>query len=342
MASIQQTIELAEGASVIAPRKLLAHGEKRRVSELRSALRRWLPGAALIGLFLGCWEIAPRLGWVEPAFLPSFSEVVSSGVKLAKDGQLWAHVTDSLYRSLLGFTLAIVFAVPLGLLIGWFRSVSNAIHPLLELFRCTPALALLPVFILLLGIGESSKIALVLYSCSWPILLNTISAVRNVDPLLVKSARTLGLGTRQLLWKVILPAAVPTIFVGFRLAGSISLVALVAAEMLGAKAGLDLDILYEAISSGGGDSFVFRGLVPQMIRGDFDPRGIVDIWPKDLGVVLSTAHACQAPVFFAGLALQIFEAARALGHGAEGHASVVRVYENLARIRLADLPARAG
>ena len=114
------------------------------------------------------------------------------------------------------------------------------------------------------------------------------------------------------------------------------------AMVLGAKAGLDLDILYEAISSGGGDSFVFRGLVPQMIRGDFDPRGIVDIWPKDLGVVLSTAHACQAPVFFAGLALQIFEAARALGHGAEGHASVVRVYENLARIRLADLPARAG
>jgi NitT/TauT family transport system permease protein len=257
MASIQQSIDLADGARVITPPRTRTRREPRRASKLRSALGRWLPGAALIGLFLLGWELAPRFGWVEPAFLPSFSEVVKSGIGLAKDGQLWAHVTDSLYRSLLGFTLAIVFAVPLGLLIGWFRSVSNAIHPLLELFRCTPALALLPVFILLLGIGESSKIALVLYSCSWPILLNTISAVRNVDPLLVKSARTLGLGTRQLLWKVILPAAVPTIFVGFRLAGAISLVALVAAEMLGAKAGLGYLIQYSQ----------YNFQIPQMYAG---------------------------------------------------------------------------
>jgi NitT/TauT family transport system permease protein len=100
------------------------------------------------------------------------------------------------------------------------------------------------VFILLLGIGEGSKIALVIYSCSFPILLNTIAGVRNVDPLLIKSARTMGLSPLQLFRKVILPAAVPTVFVGIRLAGAYSLLVLVAAEMIGAKAGLGYLIIY--------------------------------------------------------------------------------------------------
>lgn len=258
MASVPRSFDLVDGSHVLGQR--LAPGGVPRAA--RSGTRRWrvarhLPGVLIIGAFLATWELAPRLGWVESAFLPPLSEVLTTGVALARDGQLTAHVTESLLRSLLGFSLAIVLGVPAGLLIGWFRSVSNAIHPLLELFRCTPALALLPVFILLLGIGESSKIALVLYSCSWPILLNTISAVRNVDPLLIKSARTLGLSTTQLLWKVILPAAVPTIFVGFRLAGAISLVALVAAEMLGAKAGLGYLIQYSQ----------YNFQIPQMYAG---------------------------------------------------------------------------
>ena len=78
--------------------------------------------------------------------------------------------------------LAVVVAVPLGLLIGWYRPVADLLGPLLEVFRNTAALALLPVFVLLLGIGETSKISIVVYACAWPILLNTISAVRNVDP----------------------------------------------------------------------------------------------------------------------------------------------------------------
>src|SRR5690606_38227794 len=120
----------------------------------------------------------------------------------------------------------------------WYSKFSDIINPLLEIFRNTAALALLPVFILFLGIGEASKIGLIIYACVWPILLNTISGVRNVDPLLIKSARTMGLSSIKLFRKVILPAAVPTIFVGVRLAGGFSVLMLVAAEMVGAKAGL--------------------------------------------------------------------------------------------------------
>ena len=274
MASVPQSIELTETPRFASTNKR-PRSRASAVSVGRNSLTSRLPGVFVIGLFLGAWELVPRFGLVEEAFLPPFSAVIRSGVGLARDGQLLNHVTESLTRSLLGFSLAIVFAVPLGLLIGWFRSVSNAIHPLLELFRCTPALALLPVFILLLGIGESSKVALVLYSCSWPILLNTISSVRNVDPLLIKSARTLGLSTPQLLWKVILPAAVPTIFVGFRLAGAISLVALVAAEMLGAKAGLGYLIQYSQ----------YNFQIPQMYAGIIGIAGLGVLFTQVLAAI---------------------------------------------------------
>src|SRR5690606_14520239 len=191
-----------------------------------------------IALFLITWELAPRLGLAEPAFLPPLSEVLRTAVDLIANGQLINHVQASLSRSLVGFGLAITYAVPLGLAIGWYRPFASVVSPLLEALRNTAALALLPVFILLLGIGEGSKIALVVYSCSFPILLNTIAGVRSVDPLLIKSARTMGLSPLQLFRKVILPAAVPTVFVGIRLAGAYSLLVLVAAEMIGAKAGL--------------------------------------------------------------------------------------------------------
>ncbi|NUR58991.1 MAG: ABC transporter permease [Catenulispora sp.] len=191
-----------------------------------------------IAAFLVLWEVAPRLGLVDRTFLVPFSDAVRALIELAENGQLWDNTRASLGRSLAGFGIAIAAGVPLGLLIGWYRPVAEILGPLLELFRNTAALALLPVFILLLGIGETSKIAIVVYACTWPILLNTVSAVRSVDPVLVKSARSMALPAPRLFAKVILPASVPTIFTGIRLAGSGSILVLIAAEMVGAKAGL--------------------------------------------------------------------------------------------------------
>jgi NitT/TauT family transport system permease protein len=191
-----------------------------------------------IAAFLVLWEVAPRIGLVDRTFLVPFSEAVKALIELAKDGQLWDNTRASLVRSLSGFLIAIGVGVPLGLLIGWYKPVSEILGPLLELFRNTAALALLPVFILLLGIGETSKIAIVVYACTWPILLNTISGVRTVDPVLIKSARSMSLPPHRLFAKVILPASLPTVFTGIRLAGASSILVLVAAEMVGAKAGL--------------------------------------------------------------------------------------------------------
>lgn len=192
---------------------------------------------AVIILLVG-WELAPRTGIVDPTFLSPFSDVLRALVELAGNGQLAEHVQASLTRSLIGFALAVAFAVPLGVLIGWYKPVSDVLTPLVQLFLNTAALALLPVFVLILGIGETSKIAIVCYACVWPILLNTITAVRNVDPTLLKLAKSLDLSPPRLFGKVILPASVPTIFTGIRLAGAAAIVVVIAAEMVGAKAGL--------------------------------------------------------------------------------------------------------
>lgn len=199
-------------------------------------------------LFFLLWEIAPKVGWVSPAFLPPISTILETTWQLYQNGQLGIHFGASIQRSIIGFVLALALAIPLGLVIGWYKLVAETLNPLLELFRNTTALALMPIFILFLGIGEVSKISLLVYACTWPILLNTISGVQNVDPLLIKSARTMGLKPHTLFRKVILPAAVPTIFVGIRLAGAISILALVAVEMFGAKSGLGYLIIYSQYS----------------------------------------------------------------------------------------------
>ena len=210
-------------------------GSGRSVGSL--AWKIFTPAAAILA-FLALWEIAPRIGLVDRVFLPPFSEVTETFIELVGNGQLWEHVSASLSRALLGFAIAVAVAIPLGVAIAWYRPVAEFLNPILELFRNTAALALLPVFILILGIGETSKVALVVYASAFPILLNTISGVRTVDPLLIKSARSLGLSPVRLFQKVILPASAPTIFTGLRMAAASSILVLIAAEMVGAKAGL--------------------------------------------------------------------------------------------------------
>ncbi|CAL9568241.1 hypothetical protein SUDANB120_04792 [Streptomyces sp. enrichment culture] len=219
------------------PAALTARPSSRAARAARRLRAAALRSAAVLAL-LALWEAAPRAGLADPTFLPPVSEVAAAWWELAADGELGEHAGASLLRSFGGFGIAVAVAVPLGLLIGWYRPVAALLGPLLEVFRNTAALALLPVFVLLLGIGETSKVSIVVYACLWPVLLNTISAVGSVDPTLVKLARSMDLSTPRLFRKVVLPASVPAVFTGIRLAGAVSILVLVAAEMIGAKAGL--------------------------------------------------------------------------------------------------------
>jgi NitT/TauT family transport system permease protein len=191
-----------------------------------------------IVIFLALWEALPRLGVVSDAYLSPPSAVVASIVQLVDTGQLWKHVAASLQRSLWGLLLASFSGVVLGLLIGSSRRLAAIVDPVLQLFRQTSAFALFPVFILFLGIGELSKVAIIFWASFWPVLLSTVSGVKQVDRLLVNSALSMGASPRFVFFKVVLPASLPSIFTGVRLAGAYSITALVAAEMIGAHSGL--------------------------------------------------------------------------------------------------------
>ncbi|HEY3911500.1 MAG TPA: ABC transporter permease [Stellaceae bacterium] len=226
-------------------------------TKLLGALGKLVNGSLAIVLFCAAWEVLPRYGLVDRVFLPPFSEVVAAWWQLLLSGVLREHVIASATRAASGLALAIVVAVPIGLVIGWDRRIARFLNPLIEILRNTAALALLPVFVLILGIGETSKIAMVLYAASWPILLNTVNAVQTVDPLLVKAARSLGLRSVRLFAKVILPASVPTIFTGIRLAAAHAILVLIAAEMVGARAGLGYLV----------NTSEFNFQIPQMYAG---------------------------------------------------------------------------
>ncbi|QBR94497.1 ABC transporter permease [Nocardioides euryhalodurans] len=164
--------------------------------------------------------------------------------RLVESGKLWEHISASLVRSAAGFGLAVATAIPLGAAIAWYTPVRQLLTPVLEAFRNTAALALLPVFMLVFGIGETSKIAIVLFACFFPILLSTIAGVAAVDVQLLRTARVLGLSSVETFRKVVFPAAVPTIFTGIRISGAAAILVLIAAEMIGATVGIGFLINY--------------------------------------------------------------------------------------------------
>ncbi len=189
-------------------------------------------------IFLIAWEIAPRAGLVDSIFIPSFSKVAVSFYNLIASGELPYHTFVSLKRAVAGLIIGILVAVPLGLLIGRFKSAESFLDPVLQTFRQTSTLALLPVFILLFGLGETSKVLMIYWGVQWPILLSTINGVKNIDPILIKSAKSMGASHIEIFGKVIVPATLPSIFTGIRLGGTSAILLLIAAEMVGASAGL--------------------------------------------------------------------------------------------------------
>lgn len=191
----------------------------------------------ILAFFL-VWELIVKLGFVEPYLLSPPSAVVVTLIRLLISGDMPKHVSYSLYRALGGFALAALIAIPLGIAMGWSRQADDLCSPLVELFRPLPAVALIPVAILWLGIGNTSKISLIAFACFFPILLNTISGVRGVDVTLVKVARSMGASNREVLRRVMFPGALPSILVGLRISLAVSLIVLIVMEMIGSAYGV--------------------------------------------------------------------------------------------------------
>jgi sulfonate transport system permease protein len=210
---------------------------------LANATGQWPRRYGAVALFFFIWQFSSQFGLTDASVIPPFTAVVAAIFSGFVDGRLLDNVMVSLGRSGLAFGLAVGLAVPLGLLMGSLRRFEELLDPLLQLFRQTAALAIYPIFILLLGLGETSKIAIIWWAAFFPVLLNTISGVKLVDRKLVEMARVFGASRAEMFRRVVLPAATPAIFVGLRLSATTSLLLLVAAEMIGAKKGLGFLII---------------------------------------------------------------------------------------------------
>jgi len=208
----------------------------RRIKQLSTLPKRSLS----IVSFLLIWEIAVRAGLTYPAPIPAPSWVFQRLIDVVQLEWFWEHALTSISRVLSGYALALVVAIPLGVLVGWFEAVERFLDPLLQTMRQIPQFALYPAFILFFGIGELPKTLLIMLVAMWWILLNTITAVKNTDPTLVKVARSLDASRWDLLWKVVLPPAVPTIITGMRYASTEVVLALMTVEMMGAYKGLGI------------------------------------------------------------------------------------------------------
>jgi len=200
-----------------------------------------LSGATVLFLF-ALWLIVTEMGLANPLFLPSPLAVAQAFVMVVTEGYqghtLLEHVATSLYRILVSFGIACVVGIPLGILMGVSETANALLRPLIEFYRPLPPLGLYTLLVMWLGIGESSKFALLFLAALPGLIIATIQAVRNIDPVYVRAARSLGASTRVIILSVYLPAAGPTILAGMRISLGFTYTVLVAAEIVAASAGI--------------------------------------------------------------------------------------------------------
>jgi NitT/TauT family transport system permease protein len=206
------------------------------------------PGLSLISfcLLLLFWECASWRQWVPPLFLPAPSAVLVEGWGMVKTGVIFNHLLASLSRVLLGFIIACSMGIGIGILIGFFRFFEAVGNPILAATFPIPKIAILPLLILWLGIGEAPKVAVIVLGVFFPMVISVYTGVKNVDPLLVKAALSLGSNRTRIIRKVIFPSILPMIFAGMKLGMGIALLLVVAAEMVAADAGIGFMIMNAA------------------------------------------------------------------------------------------------
>ncbi|HVL35368.1 MAG TPA: ABC transporter permease [Burkholderiales bacterium] len=189
-------------------------------------------------LLLAAWQAASAAGLLPRRVLPPFAEVAAALWALIASGELWPHTVASLTRAGIGFAVAVAAGIALGLLMARIRSVQRAVEPILLLVYPVPKPALIPLFMIWLGIGDFSKITVIALACLVPVVIATFNGARGVDEFLLWSARARGTSERALLWRVVLPAALPQIAAGVRTAIAVAIIVLVSSEFISSDAGL--------------------------------------------------------------------------------------------------------
>jgi NitT/TauT family transport system permease protein len=229
--------------------------------------------AFTLAIAAAIYEAFARSGAFPSALMPTLPAIGRRLVEMIFDGSMLWHVLFTLYRMLCGFALAIVVALPLGILMGRYRAVERFFLPLASVLMPIPSLAWVPVFILWFGLGDTVSILIVLYAAMFPLLLNAWSGVRSINQLWLRAAGALGADEHALFWKVIIPGTSPFIITGLRQAFLRAWIAVVGAEMLAAsdwglgwviydaKEFLNTDVMLASLAVIGAIGFVFERVV---------------------------------------------------------------------------------
>ena len=204
-----------------------------------------LSGLAVFAGLLLLWEYSSRSSPELAGYFPPASRVLQALLQPAVARELGRHLADTLGRFFAGYFLAAALAVGAGMILGYSRTAYGLFEVLIELLRPMPSVAIIPVAILLFGIGDAMMIAVTVYASAWPILLSTIDGVDGIDRTLIDTGRTFGLGRWQILRRVALPAAAPHIATGLRVSLPIALILVTTSEMVAGSSGLGYFILDE-------------------------------------------------------------------------------------------------
>lgn len=220
---------------------------------------RILYGSAAVVLIVAIWTLLTALEIEPPILLPGPGDVIDAFAEMFSSASIWGDMHASGVELLYGFGLATVVGIALGLAVGWYRRVGYVVDPFVNFLYAVPRIALFPLLIIWLGIGLTSKVALVFLLGVFPVLINTSSGVRSLDPELLRTARCFGASDLQIFRTVALPGSIPFILSGIRMAVGQCLIGVFVAELLGAQQGIG------RLMTNAGDQFqtatVFAGLV---------------------------------------------------------------------------------
>jgi ABC-type nitrate/sulfonate/bicarbonate transport system permease component len=229
------TSTAAAGAPVAPPRR-------RRLGPLAQS------AAGVLAVLLAL-ELLVRTGIIAARYFPPMTDTFGALAELLGRGSYWEAVGRTLQGWAIGLAIAVAIAVPLGLAVGFNELLFRALRPIIEFLRPVPSVALVPLAILAYGTGLSSKVFLVVFASTWPLLIQTLYGARDVDPLQVETARAYRIGRLRRLLRVTLPSAVPYIATGLRIASATALILAVTAELIIGAAGLGRSI---AVAQSGG------------------------------------------------------------------------------------------
>jgi ABC-type nitrate/sulfonate/bicarbonate transport system permease component len=201
------------------------------------ALLGWVVAALLLLLWQLYAESAQEL------YLPTFADSAAAAWDLLTGTALTSDVLPSVGRFALGYAIGCAVGVAVGTPLGYLRPLEPWVRPVLEFLRALPATAILPLALLVLGANGGMRVAVIAFGACWPVLLNALDGARHVDPVLIETGRVSGLGRTAILRRIVLPASLPQIFAGLRIALGIALIVMVLSEMYGASSGLGFEIL---------------------------------------------------------------------------------------------------